>query len=39
MPLILDQELKFIPIESTLNKNKRAVQVKEHCKKYQWVLK
>lgn len=30
MPLIFNQALKFIPIESALNNNKRAIQVKEH---------
>lgn len=39
MSLILSQNLKFILIESVLNDNKRAVQVKEHCENNQWVLK
>lgn len=30
MPLIFNQTLKFIPIESALNNNKRVIQVKEH---------
>lgn len=39
MPLILSQNLKFILIESVLNDNKRAIQVKKHCENKQWVLK
>lgn len=30
MPLIFNQALKFIPIESALNNSKRIIQVKEH---------
>lgn len=30
MPLIFNQALKFIPIESALNNSKRVIQVKEH---------
>lgn len=39
MPLILSQELKFIHTGSARNENKRAIQVKERCEKYQRVLK
>lgn len=38
MPLIFNQALKFIPFESALNNDKKAIQVR-NTEKYQWILK